>query len=273
MVASLFALLLASAPALLVQAIVTPSAPGPGAVFKQGSNCDITWAGDADSTTDWKNMAIELMTGDNFNMVHITTVATGQDGSVDGKFTFTCPEVTPNAAIYFYQFSSPSTSNLTWTTRFTIAGADGSTTAPSESKQPNGAEIPWGTGALKDPSKASPAPDFAVAAASSASAASVTVSVPVISSTPASSSSSVSSTTAAGAGGGAASGATTSPSRMTTVTSVPNQGASNGQTGAVTSPSPSTTAGADNNAAIGSVRVSGAVATLVSSALAFIFFF
>ncbi|THU77996.1 hypothetical protein K435DRAFT_877143 [Dendrothele bispora CBS 962.96] len=74
-------------------------------------------------------------------------------------------------------------------------------------------------------------------------------------------SSSVSSTTAAGAGG-AASGGTITPSRTTT-TSVVNQGGSNGQTGAVTSPSPSASAGADNNAAIGSFRVSGAVATLL----------
>ncbi|THU87467.1 hypothetical protein K435DRAFT_804303 [Dendrothele bispora CBS 962.96] len=87
-----------------------------------------------------------------------------------------------------------------------------------------------------DPSKASPAPDFAVAAASS-STASVNVSVPVVSSTPA--------------------------HHLTTTTSVVNQGGSNGQTGAVTSPSPSASAGADNNAAIGSFRVSGAVATLL----------
>jgi len=72
MVASFFALLIASAPAL-VSAIVTPSSPGPGDVFKAGSDCKLTWKGDSQSTSQWKDMAIELMTGDNFHMVHITS--------------------------------------------------------------------------------------------------------------------------------------------------------------------------------------------------------
>ena len=71
--------------------------------------------------------------------------------------------MTPNSAIYFYQFSSPSApSNLTWTTRFTIAGADGSTTAPANQTQPDGQSIPWGLGALVDPSTAVAAPSYLV---------------------------------------------------------------------------------------------------------------
>lgn len=105
-------------------------------------------------------MTIQLMTGDNYNMVHITTVATGRDGTADGTFDWICPEVIPNSAIYFYQFRSPHTPNYQWTTRFTIASSTGQTTPPTNNTQPNGANIPWGTGALKDPSTAVPAPVF-----------------------------------------------------------------------------------------------------------------
>ncbi|KAF7309555.1 hypothetical protein MIND_00326400 [Mycena indigotica] len=144
-------------------AIVTPNAPGPGDKFAQGSTCHISWAGDSDSgsSTAWSNMAIELMTGSNEAMIHITTVATGQDGTKTGVFDYTCPEVTPNAAIYFYQFTAPGTSNFTWTTRFTITGADGSTVEATETeKGADGQPVLWGKGALVDPSKAVAAPTF-----------------------------------------------------------------------------------------------------------------
>lgn len=163
-------LLLSSFYLLAANAEVTPSAPGPGDSFNAGSTCTIVWSGDKDSTTVWKDMAIELMTGSNTGMVHITTVATGQDGTVDGKFEYTCPEVTPNSAIYFYQFTSPNTAataSTQWTTRFTIASSTGATTPESESTQPNGDAIPWGTGALVDPSTAVAAPSFGGAAAAS----------------------------------------------------------------------------------------------------------
>ncbi|KAF5316284.1 hypothetical protein D9619_006814 [Psilocybe cf. subviscida] len=158
---NVFTALLALSAPLSAFADVTPSEPGPGDVFNVGQPCNIVWTGDRpDSGVSWKNMAIELMTGDNFNMVHITTVATGQDGSVDGKFSYTCPEVTPNSAIYFYQFTAPGAINATWTTRFTLASATGATTPPANANQPGagGAAIPWGVGALVDPSKAVAAP-------------------------------------------------------------------------------------------------------------------
>lgn len=70
------------------------------------------------------------MTGSNLAMVPVQTVATGLDGtSGSGTVDFTCPDVTPNSAIYFYQFSQAG-QPTSWTTRFTIAGADGSTVSP-----------------------------------------------------------------------------------------------------------------------------------------------
>ena len=68
-------------------------------------------------------------------------------------------QVTPNAAIYFYQFSTPALpTNLTWTTRFTIASASGATVPSPNQTQPDGQAIPWGTGSLTNPASASPPP-------------------------------------------------------------------------------------------------------------------
>ncbi|KAG5638585.1 hypothetical protein H0H81_011805 [Sphagnurus paluster] len=147
------------ASALVARADVFPNFPA-GDVQRSGSTCHIAWAGDTSSATAWKDMSIQFMTGDNWNMVHLTTVATGQDGTVAGTFDWPCPEVIPNSAIYFYQFRSPNTPNYAWTTRFAIASTSGQTTPPSETTQPNGDQIPWGTGALKDPSSAVPPPVF-----------------------------------------------------------------------------------------------------------------
>jgi len=65
--------LLALASPLLVLADVNPSEPGPGSIFRAGSKCRVTWQGDTDSTTAWKDMAIELMSGSNLNMVPVTS--------------------------------------------------------------------------------------------------------------------------------------------------------------------------------------------------------
>lgn len=40
---------------------------GPGDSYKEGGNCMIVW--DTDSTGKWTDMQIELMTGDNYNMI------------------------------------------------------------------------------------------------------------------------------------------------------------------------------------------------------------
>lgn len=84
-------------------------------------------------------------------------------------------QVTPNSAIYFYQFSTPAApTNLTWTTRFTIAAADGSTTPPENQNEPDGQNIPWGTGALVDPSTAVPPPSYLTGGSTAASSGSGT---------------------------------------------------------------------------------------------------
>jgi hypothetical protein len=163
MVASLLSFVaIASSISLIVRGEVFPDKPA-GDVYTTGKDCLIHWTGDTNSTTNWKDMAIELMTGDNFNMVHLTTVATGQDGTVDGSFTHTCPGVAPNAPIYFYQFTSPNIqpSETQWTTRFTIADENGHTDPAPNATQPDGKAIPWGIGKLLDPSTATPPPDFA----------------------------------------------------------------------------------------------------------------
>ncbi|KIM39605.1 hypothetical protein M413DRAFT_19748 [Hebeloma cylindrosporum] len=179
-----FAALLALATPFFALADVTPSEPGPGDSFNAGATCRTTWLADPDSTTVWKNMAIQLMSGSNLGMVHITTIATGQDGTVDGKFEYPCPEVNPNSAIYFYQFSSPQTSVKTWTTRFTIASASGATTPPANPTQPGSNDaIPWGVGNLVDPSKAVAAPPSGGAPAGNSSSPG---SIPASSSSPSS---------------------------------------------------------------------------------------
>ncbi|CAE6334603.1 unnamed protein product [Rhizoctonia solani] len=138
-----------------------PTEPSGASVFNVGQQCSIKW--DADATGTWKDMSIQLMTGDNWNMIHITTIAQNIDATDATKntYTYTCPDVTPNSQIYFYQFSSPSDpKNLLWTTRWTLASASGETTPPSETTQPNGDKIGWGKGALVDPSTAVPAPAY-----------------------------------------------------------------------------------------------------------------
>ncbi|KAG5716664.1 hypothetical protein E4T56_gene16361 [Termitomyces sp. T112] len=147
---------------IFTRAQVFPNFPA-GDVQTAGKPCHIAWSGDKNSTTAWKDMSIQFMTGDNLNMVHLTTVTAGRDGTVDGSFDWICPEVTPNAAIYFYQFRSPHTSIYEWTTRFPIVSSSGQITSPPNSTQPDGKPIPWGTGALANPSIALPAPVFTTA--------------------------------------------------------------------------------------------------------------
>ncbi|KAJ8515686.1 hypothetical protein ONZ45_g6918 [Pleurotus djamor] len=157
MFASLTALAVLAA-ALVARADPTPSEPGPGAVYNEGATCRITWDTTPANAEQWKEMNIQLMTGDNFNMIHLTTVGT-VDGSAPGIFTYPCPNVEPNSAIYFYQFTSPVIQEAYWATRFTIAGPNGQTTPPPNARQPGTNDpIPWGVGRLEDPSSATPPP-------------------------------------------------------------------------------------------------------------------
>jgi len=59
--------------ALAALADPTPSEPSPGDVFKAGSSITATWTPDTVAGGPWKTMNIELMTGDNFHMVHLTS--------------------------------------------------------------------------------------------------------------------------------------------------------------------------------------------------------
>jgi len=131
--------------ALLVTADPDPIIPGPGDTYKQGGDCDIEWA--ADTTGKWTDMQIELKTGNNVAMVPLKVITT-IDATKQTKYVYPCPEVSPNSAIYFYEFTSSSSTEKYWTTRFTITDADGNSTPPTETTQPNGDKIAWGTGML-----------------------------------------------------------------------------------------------------------------------------
>lgn len=69
---SFVALAVFAAP-LLVRADVEPTVPAPGAVYDTGAPCPIGWTGDPNSTTLWKSMDIELMSGSNLDMQFITS--------------------------------------------------------------------------------------------------------------------------------------------------------------------------------------------------------
>lgn len=64
---------LVRAAAATTPGMVIPTAPGPGDVFKQGGDCTLSWTPDPSGT--WKQTDVELMTGDNFNMVFITSTS------------------------------------------------------------------------------------------------------------------------------------------------------------------------------------------------------
>ncbi|KAG8771191.1 hypothetical protein FRC12_003802 [Ceratobasidium sp. 428] len=191
----------------VVSAAPNPTEPSSTSVFNVGKDCTIKW--DVDSTGTWKQMNIQLMTGDNWNMIPVTTVAQNIDATDATKntFSYTCPEVTPTSAIYFYQFSSPANAtDLLWTTRWTMAGPNGETTPPTETTQPDGQKIAWGKGALVDPSKAVPPPAYlggnqaasstGTASGSAAVSSTVVVTTPVATSTPAGTSAAPSMSTA-----------------------------------------------------------------------------
>lgn len=146
----MFAKLLIAAitlPALLARADPNPIIPGPGDSYKEGGNCQIEW--EPDTTGKWTNMLIELKTGDNYNMVSLQAITT-IDGTKESKYTYPCPDVSPNSAIYFYEFSCSAVPDKYWTTRFTITDKDGKSTPPANSTQPNGDKIPWGVGSRID---------------------------------------------------------------------------------------------------------------------------
>jgi len=149
-----------------------PLEPSADSVYDEGSTCSVGWM--VDPTGLWTTMNIELMSGSNEDMIHLKTVGT-VDGTIAtlpnetfAEFDYPCLDVTPNSAIYFYQFSSPLFADLLWTTRFTIAGPQGQTTPPPNQTQPDGEAIPWGDGALVDPSQGDAPPPRGTAIGSGA---------------------------------------------------------------------------------------------------------
>ncbi|GAA5878879.1 hypothetical protein JCM1840_000828, partial [Sporobolomyces johnsonii] len=145
-------------------------------------------------------------TGSNLAMVPLETVATGLDGTKGAtSLDWTCPQVTPNSAIYFYQFTQTG-GNTSWTTRFTIASATGDSTTPTNSTVSNGETIKWGTGSLVGKVSSSASAVLVSAAASSSASSS-------------SSSSAGAETTASSSSSSSSIDATTTPALAAAVTS------------------------------------------------------
>ncbi|KAF9001363.1 hypothetical protein BDQ17DRAFT_1358679 [Cyathus striatus] len=139
-------------------------------------------------------MAIQLMSRSNFDMQHVTTVASAQDGTVAGVVEYTCPE-----------FTATNADTKAWTTRFTITSPTGETTNPANKVQPNsGDAIPWGVGTLVDPSQAVAPPASAGGSDSTGSSVAASTSSTAATGT---------ATGATGSSSAAVAGATTSSSK------------------------------------------------------------
>jgi hypothetical protein len=87
------------------------------------------------------------------------------------SYNWSCPSVSPPAPIYFYQFSSPYSTEPFWSGRFTIAAADGQTVAAPEVQFPGEHGGPpistlWGNATI-DQADVSPSPTFTSGASSS----------------------------------------------------------------------------------------------------------
>src|ERR1700722_10388121 len=70
----------------LVRADVTPLTPSPGAVYNEGSTCNIAWT--PDTTGAWNTTNIELMTGNNLNMIHLTSTSPLDESFIKNSLNF-----------------------------------------------------------------------------------------------------------------------------------------------------------------------------------------
>jgi len=141
LVAALFA---AASPSL---AAVNPTSPDSSTVVKVGDDITALWT--VDTTGTWNNMEIQLMTGGNLQMVELAVLGQNIDGTTLTSYSVPAPDVSPYSQIYFLQFTpGGDVTQALWSTRFTIAGADGSTTPPTNTTNWNGQDVNWGTGAL-----------------------------------------------------------------------------------------------------------------------------
>lgn len=130
---------------------IKPTTPGPNETYTAGSSCKIAWI--PDFSGSWRNFSIDLMSGSNLNMSLVTNVANELDGTDKSltPYSWTCPEVDPYSAIYFYQFTNEDDiSTRTWTSRFMIASPSDESEPPEYPQQPNGDSIPWGVGHIKE---------------------------------------------------------------------------------------------------------------------------
>ncbi|KAI9638419.1 uncharacterized protein MKK02DRAFT_42810 [Dioszegia hungarica] len=167
---ALIALLSASA----ARAAVTPTSPESATVVRVGGQMNALWA--ADTTGTWTDMTVQLMTGDNLQMIPLSTLSTGIDGTKDTSHSWTVPNVSPTSKIYFLQFTrTGDPSSAQWTTRFTIASADGTTTPPTNSTTYTPAQGPvqWGIGAVVGGSGAASMPSSNSTSPSASAAAGV----------------------------------------------------------------------------------------------------
>ncbi|KAI9276101.1 hypothetical protein BY458DRAFT_539285 [Sporodiniella umbellata] len=195
----------------IAEAAVAPSYPSPGTIQVQGQTYDITWTFDGKNPN--QTYKIDFMTGSNTAQKVLKTIA--KDVPANSlKYSFTAPEVSPNAAIYFFMFTG-SDGDTAWTTRFGIVpSANAKLTTEPESTQPGGEKIPWGVGQLAGSNSSAAVSSASVSAAAVASSPAIS-SVAVASSSGVISSSAVvvsSSAVVASSGVIASSGVVASPS-------------------------------------------------------------
>ncbi|KIJ70513.1 hypothetical protein HYDPIDRAFT_79146 [Hydnomerulius pinastri MD-312] len=126
-----------------VRSSIVALGPGPGDLYTAGGPCSFTWT--VDPTGTWHNVTIWLMSGSNNDMSLVEPLTKGVDGTTTSSYNYTCPDVTPNSDIYFYQVRGHS-SPLFWCFELQIASPSGAITPPEYSNQPDGHHIPWGTG-------------------------------------------------------------------------------------------------------------------------------
>ncbi|KAL8292340.1 hypothetical protein RQP46_001806 [Phenoliferia psychrophenolica] len=105
--------------ATAVQAAPSPLTPATGTV---GKTCLIQYT--ADTTGTWTNASVVLKSGPNLAMTVVTSVLEGFDATTGSEIVWTCPDVTPYSAIYFYEFNLGGL-DPTWTTRFGISDSAG----------------------------------------------------------------------------------------------------------------------------------------------------
>lgn len=122
-----------------------------------------------DPTGVWKVMNVELMTGSNEQMVHLRTVATIDGTSTtNSTYSYPCLAVDPYSEIYFYQFTSPASTAILWTTRFTLADATGKSVPPTmQETTSTGQIVQYGIGKLLDQSLVDSPPAYGTNSTSS----------------------------------------------------------------------------------------------------------